>query len=98
MVDAATAVILYLLGTLASGIITKEEVPPERLLRWMFFGTLDGLFTHEWYQAVDVLGSSLGGDGWGKPFVMIASDTLVYTPAYCLVFIVVMVTFSTIWI
>jgi hypothetical protein len=90
-VDAATGIVLYLLGQLVSGLITRQEVPPDRLLRWMLFGSIDGLLTHDWYQAVELLGSHVGGDGWGKPLFMIASDTLVYTPLYCLVFIVVMV-------
>ena len=91
LVDAVTAIIIYFFGTLVSGVITKEEVPPERLLRWMLFGTLDGLLTHDWYLAIDQVGDSIGGDGWGKPLAMIMSDTLVYTPLYCLVFIVTMV-------
>ena len=90
-VDAATGIILYLLGQLVSGLITRQEVPPDRLFRWMLFGSIDGLLTHEWYQAVELLGSHVGGGGWGKPLFMIASDTLVYTPLYCLVFIVFMV-------
>ena len=90
-VDAATGIALYLLGQLVSGLITRQEVPPDRLFRWMLFGSIDGLLTHDWYQAVELLGSHVGGDGWGKPLFMIASDTLVYTPTYCLVFIIVMV-------
>jgi hypothetical protein len=90
-VDAATGIVLYLLGQLVSGLITRQEVPPVRLFRWMLFGSIDGLLTHDWYQAVELLGSHVGGDGWGKPLFMIASDTLVYTPTYCLVFIIVMV-------
>jgi hypothetical protein len=90
-VDAATGIILYLLGQLVSGLITRQEVAPDRLFRWMLFGAIDGLLTHDWYQAVELLGSNVGGNGWGKPLFMIASDTLVYTPLYCLVFIVVMV-------
>jgi len=94
MTDSLTTMCLYLLGQGTLGIITGKMQPLRVIIRWMFFGLLDGTMTHWWYHLSEGLSTVVvPGAGLPRVGVQLLMTSLFYTPLYCLLFVVT----SAIW-
>ena len=63
----------------------RNPIDKARLLRFATFGFFDGAVGHSWFIALD---SVIRGSGNVQVIEKIALDTLVYTPLWCLWFVV----------
>ena len=98
-VDTGTASLLYMLGKLTSMAFGGESTQLENnqalfLGRWGVLGLCDGLCTHYWYgllqSMVTVAMPSAHADKLTDGFAMAAASSLVYTPAYSAVFLLLL--------
>jgi len=88
-VDTLTGMALYVLGKVTCDAINKQPWRPKREYgRWAVMGCLDGYFTHAWYWYIEMAASGL------QPLLklssMVLTSSFLYTPVYCLAFLVVM--------
>jgi len=88
-VDTMTGMALYVLGKVTCDAINKQPWRQKREYgRWAFMGCLDGYFTHAWYWYIEMAASGL------QPLLklssMVLTSSFLYTPVYCLAFLVVM--------
>ena len=99
-VDMGTASLLYMLGKLTSKALMGESAQLKDdqamfLARWGVLGLCDGLCTHHWYEllqsmvTVEMPSASLA-DKFTDGFVMAAVSSLVYTPVYSAVFLLLL--------
>jgi hypothetical protein len=91
LVDALTTCFLYVLGQLTLSLLTSKMSSRSVMSRWAFFGVVDGVFTHMWYEVSEWIAIGLlpGGSHAAHVGVKIFFTGGAYTPAYCLLFILV---------
>jgi hypothetical protein len=65
----------------------RNPIDKYRLIRFAIFGFFDGAVGHAWFQTLD---SIIKGSGNVQVIEKIALDTLIYTPTWCLWFVVAM--------
>ncbi|EKX32147.1 hypothetical protein GUITHDRAFT_148817 [Guillardia theta CCMP2712] len=88
--DGVSAALLYLLGKLSAGKIANQKQEVAWLARWMLVGLVDGLCTHSWYHYVDDLANTYTQTHLQHTAFMTVASSSVYTPLYCLGFLVVL--------
>ena len=66
-------------------VSSRAAIDRTRLLRFATFGFFDGAVGHSWFIALD---SVIKGTGNVQVIEKIALDTLIYTPLWCLWFVV----------
>jgi len=89
VMDAMTGMVLYLLGKVTSDAFNHRPWAKKRIYaRWATMGLLDGYMTHAWYWFIEAAAPA------HLPLLkvtgMILTSSLVYTPLYCLGFLLVM--------
>mmetsp|Transcript_44641 Transcript_44641/g.111886 ORF Transcript_44641/g.111886 Transcript_44641/m.111886 type:complete len:322 (+) Transcript_44641:148-1113(+) len=91
LVDAITTMFLYVLGQLTLSLLTGKISSKSVMSRWAFFGIIDGVFTHKWYKVSEWLAVAMHPAGGHAAHVGIKIFFTggFYTPAYCLLFILV---------
>jgi len=91
LVDAITTMFLYVLGQLTLSLLTSKMSSKSVMSRWAFFGIIDGVFTHKWYKISEWLAIAIHPAGGHAAHVGIKIFFTggFYTPAYCLLFILV---------
>ena len=99
-VDMGTASLLYMLGKLTSKAFGGETTQLKNnqalfLGRWGVLGLCDGLCTHYWYGLLQsmvtvAMPSGSHADKLTDGFAMATASSLVYTPAYSAVFLLLL--------
>lgn len=88
--DVATAATLNAASDIvAQSSETKDSrISSARVLRYAIFGSLDGFAGHHWFEALDAAPKT--GDLVLDTVAKVLADSLLYTPCWCVAFLMVM--------
>lgn len=89
LVDALFAGVLYVLGKVTSGAILNKKQSPEGLRKWFVCGLVDGWACHAWYSLMELKFAFIT-DRLQKTIAMNGVSTVLFTPAYCAGFLVLL--------
>ena len=89
LVDALFAGVLYVLGKVTSGAILNKKQSAEGLRKWFVCGLVDGWACHAWYSLMELKFAFIT-DRLQKTIAMNCVSTVLFTPAYCAGFLVLL--------